>query len=205
MKIRCWSKPGIYLVVLHNNSDKEPTTAITCFRFSGRLKSQHALKVSRTSWGYTVVELKHITKKSTNQSRVHVRQPKCDWPSKDHSSPPLSRPAIFLSVCAFFLLECPSRVHYIYTPCPKFHCYLSSNNEDTSGVKVSFHHPQTYTCKKQAKPSAIRIKSLSWILFILILAKIYLCAYGSGGCETIVFGKKVASISATTFVCGNDK
>ena len=83
MKIRCWSKPGIYLVVLHNNSDKEPTAAIVCFRFSGRLKSQHALKVSRTSWGYTVVELKHITKKSTNQSRVHVREPKCDWPSKD--------------------------------------------------------------------------------------------------------------------------
>ena len=83
MKIRCWSKPGIYLVVLHNNSDKEPTTAIVCFRFSGRLKSQHALKVSRTSRGYTVVELKHITKKSTNQSRVHVREPKCDWPSKD--------------------------------------------------------------------------------------------------------------------------
>ena len=117
MKIRCWSKPGIYLV-LHNNSDKEPTTAIVCFCFSGRLKSQHALKVSRTSWGYTVVELKHITKKSTNQSRVHVREPKCDWPSKDkdcrmipgHSSPPLSRPAIFLSVCAFFPLECPSRV-----------------------------------------------------------------------------------------------
>ena len=118
MKIRCWSKPGIYLVVLHNNSDKEPTTTIVCFRFSGRLKSQHALKVSRTSWGYTVVELKHITKKSTNQSRVHVREPKCDWPSKDcrmipgHSSPPLSRPAIFLSVCAFFLLECPSRVSF---------------------------------------------------------------------------------------------
>ena len=83
MKIRCWSKPGIYLIVLHNNSDKEPTTAIVCFRFSGRLKSQHALKVSRTSWGYTVVELKHITKKSTNQSRVNVREPKCDWPSKD--------------------------------------------------------------------------------------------------------------------------
>ena len=33
--------------------------------------------------GYTVFELKHITKKSTNQIRVHVREPKCDWPSKD--------------------------------------------------------------------------------------------------------------------------
>ena len=74
---------GIYLLVLHNNSDKESTTAIVCFSLSGRLKSQHALKVSRTSWGYTVVELKHITKKSTNQSRVHVREPKCDMPSKD--------------------------------------------------------------------------------------------------------------------------
>ena len=31
-----------------------------------------------------------------------------------HSSPPLSRPAIFLSVCAFFLLECPSRVVFPY-------------------------------------------------------------------------------------------
>ena len=28
-----------------------------------------------------------------------------------HSSPRLSRPAIFLSVSAFFQLECPSRVH----------------------------------------------------------------------------------------------
>ena len=118
MKIRCWSKPGIYLVVLHNNSGKEPTTAIVCFRFSGRLKSQHALKVSRTFWGYTAVELKHIKKKSTNQSRVHVCEPNVIGRAKTkdcrmipgHSSPPLSRPAIFLSVCAFFLLECPSRV-----------------------------------------------------------------------------------------------
>ena len=68
---------------MHNNSDKEPTTVAVCFRFSGGLKLQHALKVSQTSWGYTVVELKHITKKSTNQSRVRVREPKCDWPSKD--------------------------------------------------------------------------------------------------------------------------
>ena len=83
MKIRCWSKSGMYHVVLHNNSDEEPTTAVFCFRFSDRLKSQHALKVSQTSWGYTVVEIKHITKKSTNQGRVHVRKPKCDWPTKD--------------------------------------------------------------------------------------------------------------------------
>ena len=70
-------------LVLHNNFDKEPTTVVSCFRFSGRFKLQHALKVSRTSRGYTVVELKHITKKSTNQSRVRVPEPKCDWPSKD--------------------------------------------------------------------------------------------------------------------------
>ena len=55
--------------------------AVKFFVFSGRLKSQHALKISRTSWGYTVVELTHITKESTNQSRVHVREPNTDWPS----------------------------------------------------------------------------------------------------------------------------
>ena len=106
MKIRCWSKPGIYLVVLQNNSDKELTTAIVCFRFSGRLKSQHALKVSRTSWGYTVVELKHTTKKSTNQSRVHVREPKCDWPSKDKGLSHDSRAFFSSSFSSSHVLVC---------------------------------------------------------------------------------------------------
>ena len=105
MKIRCWSKPEIHLVVLHNNSDKEPTTAIVCFRFSGRLKSQHALKVSRTSLGYTVVELKHITKQSTNQSRVHVSEPKCDWTSKDKGLSHDSR-AFFSSFSSSHFLVC---------------------------------------------------------------------------------------------------
>ena len=67
--------PRKYHVVLHSNSDEEPTTAVVCFLFSCRLKSQHALKVPRTSWGYTVVELKPITRESTNQSRAYLREP----------------------------------------------------------------------------------------------------------------------------------
>ena len=56
MKIR--SKPRIYHIELHSNTDKEPMATVVCFSFFlGRLKSQHALKVSGTSWGYTVIEL----------------------------------------------------------------------------------------------------------------------------------------------------
>ena len=91
--------------------------SVVCFSFfSGRLKSQHALNVSQTSWEYTVVELKHTTTKSNNQSksinqsRVHLRESNSDWPSKDKGRlsqysraffPPLSRSPIFLSVRAF--------------------------------------------------------------------------------------------------------
>ena len=50
MKIRY--KPEIYHVELHSNTDKEPMAPVVCFSFfSGRLKSQHALKVSQTSRG----------------------------------------------------------------------------------------------------------------------------------------------------------
>ena len=50
MKIRY--EPEIYHVELHSNTDKEPMASAVCFSFfSGRLKSQHALKVSQTSWG----------------------------------------------------------------------------------------------------------------------------------------------------------
>ena len=70
MKIRYI--PGISYVELHCNIDKEPMASLglICFRFSYRFKSQHTLKVSPASWEYTVVELKHITTKPTNQSRV---------------------------------------------------------------------------------------------------------------------------------------
>ena len=80
MKVRC--KPGKYHVELHSNTDKEPMVAVVCFSFfSGRLTPQQALKVSRTSLGYIVVEFKHITTKSTNQSWVNVRKHNADWPS----------------------------------------------------------------------------------------------------------------------------
>ena len=79
MKIRY--KPEMYHVELHSNDDQEPMASVVCFSFfSGRLKSQQALNVSHTSWVINVVELKHITTKSTNESRVHVRKPNADWP-----------------------------------------------------------------------------------------------------------------------------
>ena len=139
MKIRCWSKPEIYLVVPHNNSDKEPTTAIVCFRFSGRLKSQHALKVSRTSLGYTVVELKHITKKSTNQSRVHVREPKCDWPSKDKGLSHDSRAFFSSSFSSSHFLVClrvfPVRMPFQGTK------YLTLKFNDYALINLKQYHP----------------------------------------------------------------
>ena len=112
--------PRKYHVVLHSNSDEEPTTAVVCFRFSCRLKSQHALKVPRTSWGYTVVQLKPITRKPTNQNRVYLREPNVIGRAKTkgcrmipgHSSTPLFHPFSCPSTrfSSTSTLECPSRV-----------------------------------------------------------------------------------------------
>ena len=126
-------------LVLHNNSDKEPTTVVVCFRFSGRLKLQHALKVSRTSWGYTVVELKHITKKSTNQSRVRVRKPKCDWPSKDKGLSHDSRAFFSSSFSSSHFLVC-LRVFldlYVRMPFQVVSCLLAIRIAVVRGVLQS--------------------------------------------------------------------
>ena len=105
MKIRCWSKPGIYHVVQHIRSPPPPLL----FRFSSRLESQHALKVSRTSWGYTVVELKQRNQPIrvgfmyANPNVIGRAKAKDCRMIPGHSSPPFSREPIFLFVCAFFL------------------------------------------------------------------------------------------------------
>ena len=81
MKIRCRSKPRIYDMGLHNNTDKEPMAAIVSFSLFRQTQTIRRTESFSDILGYIVVELKHITKESTYQSRVHVREPNADWPN----------------------------------------------------------------------------------------------------------------------------
>ena len=122
MKIRY--KPGIYHVELHSKTGKEPLAAVVCFSFFRQTQITAPTESFSDILGYTVIELKHITTKSTNQSRVHVFMyvnPTLTGRAKTkgcrctpgHSSHALSREPIFLSVRAFSsssTFEGPSRV-----------------------------------------------------------------------------------------------
>ena len=112
MKIRSWSKPGIYHVVLHSNTNKELTTAVVCFRFSCRLKSQHALKVP----GGILLLNENISQRNqpirvgfmyANPNVIGRAKTKDCRMIPGHSSPPLSRPCLSARFSSTSMLECP--------------------------------------------------------------------------------------------------
>ena len=76
LKIRY--KSGIDHIELHSNTEKEPELmALFVFvvsgRLTGRFESQHALKVSQTSWGAVVELMLFLLKISQSESRPSWR------------------------------------------------------------------------------------------------------------------------------------